>query len=663
MNAPDKTPSPKTSFAHRLWTVIDIIGVRLRFILLMVIVGVIAAKWETIMNYYDRWTRPAQVTAAAHADEIEYFCAMHPFVIRPVPGKCPICGMPLSKRTKTAHGSATAPTDPGVLAQVQLTPQKMQMGRIGTSPAAYRLLTRQIKAFGVVDYDETHRATITARTKGRLEKLLVNYVGQKVKKGEVLAEIHSPDLQLAEEELIAAVAAQKDQPTGEAHLAATSLVAAARQKLWHWGLTEPQIDALIKRGAAQNTEDILAPISGIVTEKKVLQGKTVMEGDDLYTIADLGRVWLQAKVFESEMQDLAAGTAVEVTTTAYPNETFAGRITFIAFSLEAETRTIAARVEVDNPDYHLKPGMYASALIRLPVGKIIELDPGKLATTQPAPLPNDLDPRPLVQAYLAVTGILAQDKTDATAAGKVEQEAQALVSEAPQQSDLVALGNATHGFAAKSLDDQRAALQPITAALVNILHAVPTPGLSLYVAHCPMAKADWITASRDIVNPYKGADMLTCGSITGAITPSAATQASALSHSERWARGYYCPVTPDRLYDQAAHCPADKALTKYVQIEKSLAVPESAVINTGTRQIVYRETVPSSGTFDMLEVKLGPRASSDGAEYYPVISGLQADDLIATQGTFLVDAENRLNPGASVQFLGATPAESAKHQH
>ncbi|MEI8197854.1 MAG: efflux RND transporter periplasmic adaptor subunit, partial [Phycisphaerae bacterium] len=345
------------------------------------------------------------------------------------------------------------------------------------------------------------------------------------------------------------------------------------------------------------------------------------------------------------------------------NETFAGRITFIAYSLEADTRTIAARVEVDNPNYHLKPGMYASALIRMPVGKITELDPAKLAASQPATLPQELDPRPVVQNYLAITAVLAQDKTDAAAAGKLEQAAQALAAKAPNQPDLAALAKATQGFAAKSLDEQRAALPQMTAALVNILHVVPVPGMSLYLAHCPMAKADWIAGSKKIINPYKGADMLTCGSITGAIETSPAapgTPAAAVSQNERFVTGYYCPVTPDRLYDLPAHCPVDKFPTKYVQIEKVPAVPESAVIDTGTRKIVYRETVAGSGTFDMVEVKLGPRAKSEGAEYYPVLAGLKPGDLVASQGAFLVDAENRLNPGASVQFLGATAAEK-KH--
>jgi hypothetical protein len=173
------------------------------------------------------------------------------------------------------------------------------------------------------------------------------------------------------------------------------------------------------------------------------------------------------------------------------------------------------------------------------------------------------------------------------------------------------------------------------------------PKQQLFIAHCPMAKADWLTASHEIVNPYKGSDMLTCGSITGPLEPA---PVGAPSESQRYAQGYYCPVHPERLYDKPEECPLDKFGTRYVRIEKVLAVPESAVIDTGLRMIVYRETIPGSGTFDMLEVKLGPRAG----EFYPVLAGLNSDDRVATQGAFLVDAESRLNPAASVQYFGAT---------
>jgi multidrug efflux pump subunit AcrA (membrane-fusion protein) len=630
----------------------------------MVIVGVVAAKWDTLMNYYDRWTRPVATAEAARASEFEYYCAMHPNIIMEKPGKCPICGMPLSQRKKTNHSTALPE---GVLAQVQLTPQKMRMGRIGVSPVEYQLMTREIRAVGAVDYDETRRAFITARTKGRIEKLLVNYVGQRVHKGDALAEIHSPDLQLAEEEMISAVQSRNGQsPTGIAAEGTDALIAAARQKLWHWGLTEGQIDDLIKRGHAANSETILAPISGIVTEKKVLEGKYVMEGDDLYTIADLGRVWLQAKIFESDLAGVSIGTAVAVRTTAFPNESYAGRITFIAYTIDTDTRTISARVEVDNPDYHLKPGMYAEATIRLPVGKVTPLDPSQIAAaTAPPALPAGFNPTSTVQAYLALTARLAQDKIDAPAANALTQAAQDLSAAAPAFAPAQNFAKATKDLAAKGLEDQRNAIKDITTALVEILHAAPAHGLTLYIAHCPMANADWITSTRDIDNPYKGTDMLTCGSITGELAQAATTPATgpAAIQTTTFATGYYCPVTPDRLYDKPEHCPVDNFPTKFVQIEKVLAIPESAVIDTGTRKVVYRETIAGSGTFDMLAVTLGPRATTNGAEFYPVLAGLQAGDLVASQGTFLVDAENRLNPAAGVQFMGAAGAPSPEHKH
>ena len=136
--------------------------------------------------------------------------------------------------------------------------------------------------------------------------------------------------------------------------------------------------------------------------------------------------------------------------------------------------------------------------------------------------------------------------------------------------------------------------------------------------------------------------MLRCGAITGPL------QGAAKTEDERFATGYFCPIYPDHLFDKPQHCPVDKFPTKLVRIEKVLAVPESAVINTGTRHIVYRESVP--GVFDMVEVQVGPRAS----EFYPLLAGLEPGDAVATAGAFLVDAEHRLNPAAAAQYFGAS---------
>ncbi|MFI5381616.1 MAG: efflux RND transporter periplasmic adaptor subunit [Tepidisphaerales bacterium] len=629
--------TPKTPHRSKLVTFIDIVSVRLRFILLMVIVGVVAAKWETMMNYYDRWTRPATTAEVAHSGESEYYCAMHPNIIRDEPGKCPVCGMPLSKRAK----STSRPAMPdGVLAQVQLTPLKVEMGRIGTSPVDYRLLTREIRSVGIVDYDETRRAFITSRIKGRLDRLLVNFVGQKVKKGDALAEIYSPDLLVAQEELLSASRSLKEQKDNSpAAEASRAVVDASRKKLALWGFTEPQIDDVIKKGTPQTEMTILSPIAGIVTEKKILEGKYVMEGEDLYTIADLGNVWMQAKIFESEIKGIAEGTAVEVTTTAYPNEVFAGKITFIAYSVDPDTRTISARVEVANPEYKLRPGMYVVASIRLSVGKVIEIPGGP--TTRP--VESAADTRELARAYLAVAGAFASDKTDDASLAKLTDESAKLAKASPDLAGVAKLAAQTQLMAGKPLDAQRETFKLVSDALIKVLQIAPPRDLPLFTAHCPMVKADWITDKKEILNPYAGSDMLTCGSITGPLA------APAVGDDSRFVTGYYCPVTPDRLFDKPEHCPVEKFGTRYVRIEKVLALPESAVIDTGAHKVVYRETNSGTGTFDMVEVKVGKRAG----EFFPVYEGLKPGDVVATQGAFLVDAENRLNPASAVQYLGA----------
>ena len=643
----------KNTLGHKIWTVVDVLGVRLRFILLMVIVGVVAAQWETIMNYYDRWTRPTQTAEVSHSAESEYYCGMHPNIVRDEPGKCPICGMPLTKRAKTANHGALPE---GVLAQVQLTPLKVEMGRIGTSPVEYRLLTREIRTVGAVDYNETRRAFITARIKGRLDKLLVNFVGQKVKKGDPLAEIYSPEVLVAQEELLGAVRTQKEQKAGSlAAESAAAVVEAARKKLSLWGITDEQIAEVIRAGTPQTHLTIYSPMAGIVTEKKVLEGKYVMEGDDLYTIADLGSVWMQAKIFESEIQGINEGTAVEVTTTAYPNEVFAGRITFVAFTVETDTRTVAARVEVLNPEYKLKPGMFVTATVRLPMGQVVELDEAARQAVSAPKLPADFSTHGVTHAYLALATAYAQDKTDAAALAKLVAEVGSLQKQAPALTELVALSAQTQALAAsKTLETQRATLKTLSAALIKLLQVVPADGMTLYIAHCPMAKADWVAGTKEISNPYMGPDMLTCGSITG---PLEAAPAGRATDMDRFVTGYYCPIYPDRLYDQPEHCAIDKFPLKYVRVEKVLAVPEAAIIDSGTRKIAYRETVAGSGTFDMIEVKLGARTG----EYYPVVAGLQAGERVATQGAFLVDAENRLNPAAGAQFFGASAPQGHKH--
>jgi membrane fusion protein, copper/silver efflux system len=659
MNDQQRPPSPeptRRSAASGFWGFLRILNVRLRFIVLMVVIGLVVGNWEDIMNHYDRWRRTTRATNVAEtqpgetAEQVEYYCGMDPQVIKPEPGNCPICGMPLVPRVKKAK----APLPAGVLGQVQLTPLKMVMGRIGTSPVEYRLLARETRTVGIVDYDETRRATITARFKGRLDKLLVNFTGQKVKEGDPMALIYSPDLLVAQEELLAAVKARGDRKPTTASLMygdlGQSIVESARRKLMLWGLSAGQVDDIIKRGKVETHVTIFAPMSGIVTEKKALEGKYVAEGEELYTVADLSSVWLQAKVFESDSWGIKPGTAVEVTSTAYPNEVFAGLIEFVAFSVDPATRTIAARVVVANPELKLKPGMYADAAIRLPVGKVEALPAGSPATgpaaaSRPASAPAAapaVATDALAKAYLALAEGFLQDKPTAAAVQALAKEADALAARLPAAGELAAKTRLLEG---KDIKAQCEAFQAVSGAAIKLLQQAP-PKMALYIAHCPMLKADWITAGQDIRNPYSS-QMRNCGSITSALKP------SAISEETRFVVGYYCPVYPGQLFDKPAHCPIDKFPLKLARVEKVLAVPEAAIVDTGTRKVAYRETVP--GTFDMIEVEVGPRAG----EFYPVLSGLKEGDQVATAGAFLVDAENRLNPAIGAQYFGATGSPQA----
>jgi multidrug efflux pump subunit AcrA (membrane-fusion protein) len=654
MSAPSpQTPAaPKLSAGRRLWWLFEVLNVRLRFVFLMVLVGFVVGYWENITNYYDRWRRPATTPDLVVAEEVEFYCPMHPNIIRATEGSCPICGMPLSKRPKSGH----AELPEGTLAQVQLTPQKVQMGRIGTSPVDYRLLAREIRTLGVVDYDETRRAFISARINGRIDQLMVNYVGQRVEKGDPLVSIYSPDLLVAQEELLSAVRrAERPARPGEARPTTDTLVEAARKKLTLWGITPEQVDQIIARGTTETHLTIGSPISGIVTEKSVLEGNYVTEGAPLYTIADLSVVWLQAKIFEDQIAGAQVGTAVEVRSTAYPAELFAGRIAFIAFAVDPVTRTLAARVEVDNPDYQLRPGMYAHAILRVPVGRITETDPNSVAAAS-APGHAPFDTTALTRAYLDLTTAMVDDEVAPAALKNLVAAAKVLAETAPTSiaTPAALIAKEAAGLSEKDLAAQRGGLKSLSERVIALVRSQPPAELTLYVVHCPMVEADWLQSGQAIANPYMGSSMPRCGTLTGTVT------AKAIQDYGPYVTGYYCPIAPERLFDKPELCPVDKFPFKFVKAEKTLAVPATAVINTGTRTVVYRETEP--GTFDMLAVQLGARAG----EYFPVLSGLNPGDRVATAGAFLVDAENRLNPAAGAAYFGATggpQADTGGHTH
>jgi len=259
---------------------------------------------------------------------------------------------------------------------VDLSPDLVQLLGVRTETLRKRLLTKTIRAVGRFDYNERTLAVVTSRIAGRIDRLFVNTVGERVQKGDPLLWIYSPELVSAQREHLIALRtderARRLASTGLPNVTASPLADTTRQRLELWGLTKSQIADIETQGVSIYLP-ISAPIGGTVIQKNVLEGAYVAEGTPLFTIADLSSVWLYADVYESDMGWIRPGQEMRVQVPAYPHETFAGRIAFIDPIVDPRTRTTRVRAEFSNAGGKLKPGMYAQAEIRRPLGDLLAI--------------------------------------------------------------------------------------------------------------------------------------------------------------------------------------------------------------------------------------------------------------------------------------------------
>lgn len=337
---------------------------RLRFIAVLVAIGAVITQWDTLIAYYDKWTRPNTVSQSG-GDGVEWFCPMHPTVIRDNSReKCPICFMPLSKRKKGDQSEVTLPA--GVVNRVQLSPYRVVLGGIGTTAVDFQPLSKEITAVGFVEFNERGQRTVAARVKGRLDKLMVNETGRMVHAGDELAFVYSPDLNVTMQNLLDA----RRHNNREHELSAL-------KRLELWGISEEQAEeATHPDGKAAVHMKIRSPISGHVINKYVKEGQYVEEGMPLYDIVDLSNVWIQAQVYEEDMaflpglKDAHEGKEipplpVTAIARAYPDEVFHGTLSFIYPHVDQATRTVTVRFEVENRDYLLKPGSTATVTLHV----------------------------------------------------------------------------------------------------------------------------------------------------------------------------------------------------------------------------------------------------------------------------------------------------------
>jgi Cu(I)/Ag(I) efflux system membrane fusion protein len=274
-------------------------------------------------------------------------CSMHPQIRMQEYGKCPICGMDLIPVVQSNSTSI----DPG---SIHLTPEAAQLANVLTSIVSRQKPVKEIRLYGKVQADERLLQSQVSQVSGRIEHLTVNFTGESVVKGQVLAQIYSPELINAQQELLEAAGTKQIQP---------AVYEAAKEKLRQWKLTDNQITNIEESASVQNTIDVISNSTGIVTARRVNTGDYVSRGTVLFDIADLSRVWIMFDAYESDLQFLFRGQKISFTLQSFPGEKYSANIVFVDPLIDPVTRVAKVRIETGNQSGRLKPEMFATGIV------------------------------------------------------------------------------------------------------------------------------------------------------------------------------------------------------------------------------------------------------------------------------------------------------------
>ncbi len=364
---------------------------------LLLIAGAVYLNWARLAPYVP-FLAPKEeggykiVTEGGVKYKECYVCTMHPQIIRPHPADCPICGMSLVKKLVPAEGAkqpeqapATQSSMPGMempeqkpsgsaaassatpeLKRISLDPRQRMLANVATSKVTRKYLSQDVFTVGKIAVDEQTVRKVSSRYAGRVERLDVNFTGQRVKKGQRIMTIYSPEIMATQKEYLIAkdsmdrLASSEFKEISEG---TAGVLEAARTRMKLWGLTDAQVNELDKTRKVRTTVDVYSPISGTVVELMVREGDYVSEGSPLYRIADLGHVWMLADIYEHDFPKVSLGSVVEVTAEAYPGRTFHGAVTFMDPTINPESRTLKVRTEFPNPQGLLRPEMFVNARV------------------------------------------------------------------------------------------------------------------------------------------------------------------------------------------------------------------------------------------------------------------------------------------------------------
>jgi membrane fusion protein, copper/silver efflux system len=303
-------------------------------------------------------------------DVAYYTCAMHPSVEQKQPGNCPICSMTLSPVSYDEVESGVVRVDQERRRQIGL-----KTARVVSAP-----MSVSIRAVGRLTYDETRLKDVTLKVNGWVARLKVSSTGQPVKKGETLLTLYSPDLYAAQQEYLLALESQRTAGTAGR---SDYLVKAAEQKLKLWDLTPGQIAGIAKRGQPMQDLPVLAPASGFVIEKDVVEGAAVQAGQRLYRIASLDRVWIEAQVYEMDLPQVKKGQTARVSLPYQEGEIIEGKVAYVYPYLDPMSRTGRVRIELPNKDLAFKPDMYANVELVVDLGARVQIPVDAVVYTGP----------------------------------------------------------------------------------------------------------------------------------------------------------------------------------------------------------------------------------------------------------------------------------------